>query len=218
MKSDFFKKEWPQLLILIAPLVFIAVEWNQIPDHVPTHWGMSGRVNGYTDKGFGLFLLPAINIGLAALLFSIAKIDPKAYKMNLPSTAMKPIRLIISGFISVLICYSILLGIGNFEFNGSAMNIGMGVLFLLIGNYLPRIKPNYFVGVRTPWALENPENWRLTHIFAGKLWVAASIIYIAAQFFIHADAAESFFIFYLFAIILPPFVYSYLIFQKSKRA
>ncbi len=215
---QFLKEEWLQIIILLTPFVLMAATWNSLPDRLPTHWGMSGRVNGYTYKGFGLFIMPTINIGVAALLFWISTIDPKAYKMKLPGTAVKPLRLILTAFISALVCYSVVLGIGNFQINGSAMFIGTGILFLLIGNYLPRVKPNYFVGYRTPWALENPENWRLTHIFAAKLLVVASILEIVLQVFLPADDAKAVYYPYLAVIIFAPFVYSYMIFQKSKRA
>jgi uncharacterized membrane protein len=208
------KDEWLQILILLAPWILIAAVWGSIPEFVPMHWDASGHVNGYTEKGLGLVVLPLINVGVAALLFWIATIDPKAYKMKLPSTTLKPLRLIITAFISALTCYSIMLSTADLRVNGSAIYIGTGILFLLIGNYLPRVKPNYFVGYRTPWALENPENWRLTHIFAGKLLIVASILEIAIQVFVPTDDAKVVYYPYLAVIILPPFIYSYVLFQK----
>ena len=219
MKSrNLIKEEWLQILILLTPFILMAILWNIIPDQVPTHWSNSGHPNGYTTKGIGLLLMPALNIGLAALLFWLAKVDPKAYKMNLPSTALKPIRLAITGFISVLTCFSIIPGISDNLYHGSMINIGLAVLFLVLGNYFPAVKPNYFVGIRTPWTLDNPENWRLTHVFAGRLWVSASIIYILLQVFFLGNRSGVVFSIYLGVIIIPPLVYSYMIFQKGKSS
>ncbi len=216
--ARFLKQEWLQLLILAIPFILLAVTWNQLPDVVPTHWGLSGHPNGYTAKGFGLFVLPIVNIGIAALLLWIGKIDPKAYKMKLPNAAMKPIRLALTAFVSVLVCVGIVSALGaNFN-SGTLIDIVAGIFFILLGNFLPTVKPNYFVGIRTPWSLENPENWRLTHVFGGRLWVVASVVYLILIFLIPSFAHEAVFLSYLAIIILPPYIYSYVLFQRSKRA
>lgn len=218
MKRNFLRDEWLQILILTIPFILLAVTWSRIPGVVPTHWGLNGRPNGYTSKGFGLFVLPIINIGLAALLLWIGTIDPKAYKMKLPNRAMKPIRLAVTAFVSVLICVSILPALGANLDSGTMIDIVVAIFIFLLGNYLPTVKPNYFVGIRTPWALENPENWRLTHVFGGRLWMIASVVYLIFIFLIPASAHGTVLLTYLGIIILPPYIYSYVLFQRSKHA
>lgn len=216
-RARFLKAEWLQLLILAAPFIIMAIAWNDIPDRVPMHWGINGHPNGYTSKGIGLFILPIINIGLAALLLWLSKVDPKAYKMKLPGESLKPIRLALTAFLSVLICVSIIPSLGT-NVNASAIDIAVAVLILILGNYLPKVKPNYFIGIRTPWALENSENWQLTHEFSGRLWVIASLLFLILIFFIPAAEREAAFLIFIGITILPPYIYSYVLFQKSKRA
>jgi uncharacterized membrane protein len=213
----FIKKEWLQLLILIAPFVIIAFVWNQMPERIPIHWDYQGHANGYGSKGLGLFLLPIINIGIAALLGSLSKVDPKAWKMNLPSTGLKPLRLVITGFLFAIFCVTILASLGTNINVQMAFQLALPVLFLLLGYYLPGMKPNYFIGIRTPWTLESPENWRLTHQFAGRLWVGLSLAYIILEVVLTGNIPEVLFWIYLAVLIIPPLVYSWMIFQKSKK-
>jgi uncharacterized membrane protein len=216
-RTNFLKDEWPQILILFVPFVFLAAFWDQLPERMVTHWGWKGQPNGYTSKGIGFFIIPIINVGVAALLLWLNRIDPKANKMKLPDGAIKPFRLVITGFLSAITCVIILPALGM-DFNPSdIVTMGMPLVFLAMGNYLPTLQPNYFAGIRTPWSLESPENWRLTHQFSGKLWVTASALFFVIQFFLSDTLRPICFGIYLAAIILPPFIYSYMLFQRSKR-
>jgi uncharacterized membrane protein len=211
----FLKEEWLQLLILITPFVIMAFAGERLPDRIPIRWNFRGHAKGYGPP----YLLPLLNVGIAALLLWLAKIDPKAFKMNLPNTALKPLRLVLTAFFLAIFCLSILPAFGlNIDSGPLIPNVAFPLLFLLIGNFLPAVKPNYFIGVRTPWTLESPDNWRLTHKFTGRLWVIASIVYIVIIFLLPEELREYMFMVYLGVIIVPPFVYSYMIFQKSKRS
>ncbi len=213
------KQEWLQLLILIAPFAAIVLFWDRFPERIPIHWNFNGYANGYADKWVGLLLIPAINIGLVALLGSLGRLDPKVHSINLPAGGMKPMRLVLSIFLLTIFLFTTIAPAAGVEINvGDFFPIVLSLLFFAIGNYLPTVKPNYFIGVRTPWTLDSPENWRLTHQFTGKLWVVASIVYFVLNLVVPAEVRHSFFGIYLGVLIVPPLVYSYLFFQKSKRA
>src|ERR1035437_7020565 len=96
------KQEWLQVLILLAPFVLIPFVWDRLPDRIPTHWDYNGHPNGYSSKGFGLLFTPLLNIGLALLFIGLSKIDPKAWRMNVSSVMMKPLRLVVTGFLTVV--------------------------------------------------------------------------------------------------------------------
>jgi uncharacterized membrane protein len=212
---NFLKEEWLQILILITPFAIMFFAGDRLPNSIPIQWNLHGHAKGYGP----IYVMPLINIGLAAFLIGLTKIDPKARKMNLPNAALRPLRLVITAFFLVIFCLSIAPSLGWDIDAGSVIpNVAMPLLFLLIGNYLPAVKPNYFVGVRTPWTLESPDNWRQTHKFAGTLWVIASIVYFALNFILPDDVRHISFAIYLGVLIVPPLIYSYLIFQKSKRA
>ena len=215
--TRFIKNEWLQLLILIMPFVIIAFVWDQIPERVPIHWDFNGHADRFGNKGLGLFLLPIINIGLVLLIGALSKIDPKALKGSALPSALKPIRLIISGFMFAVFCITVLILLGANVNIGVAFQLGLPILFLLLGYYLPTVQPNYFIGVRTPWTLESPENWRLTHRFAGRLWTIVSLLYIILAIALAGHTPEALFVTYLVMIIIPPLVYSWMIFQRSKK-
>ncbi len=211
------KEEWLQVLILIAPFVIMPFVWDQMPDRIPVHWDFNGHANGYSSKGFGLFVLPLINIGLAALLMGLSKVDPKAWMMNVPSITLKPLRLAVTAFMLAIFCVTILSALGAIVNMEMAFGFGLPLLFLIIGNFLPTIKPNYFIGVRTPWTLESPENWRLTHRMAGRLWVITSVVYILLEMVLVGNVPKAVFYVYIGIIIVPPIAYSFYLFQQSKR-
>ena len=216
--KNFIRREWLQILILILPFIVLPLAWPYFPERVPTHWGLNGKVNGWMMKGTGFFftmlILPAINIGLALLLGSLAKIDPKFATVNASSESMRPIRLIVSAFL--LILFLIIVGTSagiEFDMTNSA-NILIYLLFFVLGLYLPRVKPNYFVGIRDPWTLEDPEIWRRTHTFAGKLWPIAAVIALIAQFVLRSEFVL---IAFVAVVAVTPIVYSFMQYRDKKK-
>ena len=98
----------------------------------------------------------------------------------------------------------------------------VGVLFVIIGNYLPKCRLNYTMGIRTPWTLSSEENWNKTHRLGGKLWVAAGLLIVVCGFFsLRGEAGgELAFVFMLIAVALAsliPVVYSLWLYQKEKK-
>lgn len=216
--TKFLKAEWLQLLILIAPFVMLGLVWDRLPERIATHWDLHGNVNGYTSKGFGLFLLPIINIGLALLLGFLPRLDPKAAKMNLGPEVMKRFRIVITAFLVVIFAFILLAPLGI------PLDIGVGIrfavigLFLVIGNYMPKLKPNYFAGIRLPWTLEDPENWRRTHLFAGHLYVGASLLTLLLEVTLPQGARDVLLIIYIGVLVIVPIAYSFLLWKKSTSA
>jgi uncharacterized membrane protein len=161
----------------------------------------------------------AINIGVYFLLVNINRIDPKKkYRMeNLP--LMRKLAFVVCIFLSAIGCF-ILYTIQNEmnEFNPNFIVVGIGFLFTLLGNYFYSIKPNYFAGIRTPWALENENNWKLTHQLGGKIWFAGGLAIVAVGLLLK----ETFLFIALMAIILimvvVPIVYSYRLYAKEKKS
>lgn len=213
----FLKREWPQMLILAAPIVLIAIYWNSIPDTIPTHWNFSGKVNGYSSKAFGVLLLPILNIGIALLLNFLPRLDPKK-QIGFSMKPIKALRLAVTAFISILAIVMLAVALGKPVDMALTPGILLPLLFLVIGNYMPQTRPNYFVGVRTPWTLEDPENWRLTHALTGKLWVAASILVLLLELVSPTSWLQYILMPYIIILIVIPLAYSYLIFRKRQSS
>ncbi|PGS95752.1 hypothetical protein COC98_19985 [Bacillus anthracis] len=168
------------ILILITGLAW-AYAWPNLPDTMAVHWGMEG-VNGYASKFNAMLLLLGIMIFTYVLLTITPKIDPK--KKNYDKFSKGYMIINYSVVVLLFLVNMLVIGVGlgyDIPMNSTPL-ILVGLLFIVIGNYLPQCKPNYFVGIKTPWTLSNEEVWRKTHRFSGKVFVVLGIIMILSVF------------------------------------
>jgi uncharacterized membrane protein len=143
--------EFLQLVVIAAMFVTAAVRWPSVPDQIPIHWNISGEVDGYGGKFSGLLSLPLVTLGIYALLAGIPRFDPA--RANHPSFR-GPYTTIRVGFVlyMALIFVFTHIAIGSEETIrvDRLISVSIAVLFVLIGLVLGKIRPNYFVGIRTP--------------------------------------------------------------------
>ena len=197
-------------LLTLLPIVAGLILWNRLPEQMPTHWGMDGQVDGWSGKVFGIFGLPLILLAvhwLCALATFYA--DPK--KQN-HSDKILHLVLWITPVLSLLLhsfVYAAALGMAV-DMN-MMMPIFFGLLFTVIGNYLPKCKQNYTVGIKIPWTLDSEENWNKTHRFAGILWVIGGLTVLVLGFF----GAVWVYIPIMIAMTIVPVVYSFLLYRKG---
>jgi uncharacterized membrane protein len=166
MNKTFIKKESPIWLILALPVIFLLIYSDQLPARVPIHWNARGEVDGYGSP----YLLVLLNVGVYLLLLLVPKIDPRKRNYALFQDSYYKLRFILAVFVTGLTVTIFLNGLGYAI--DVARVVGLGVLLLLafIGNYLTTIRPNWFVGIRTPWTLSSDTVWKKTHQLVGKLW------------------------------------------------
>lgn len=200
--------------IIILPILVGLVLWDKMPDRVATHWNVSGEVDGWSSKPFAVFFLPLLVLFLHWLCIFATSFDKKNQGQNKKAMSLVLwICPVVSLFASGL-TYSHALGI---EVN--AMLLGMslvGIVFIIIGNYMPKIKQNRTLGIKIPWTLKSEENWNATHRFCGKVWVIGGFLFIIGAFFGKIAAII------LLAALLPilvitPMVYSYIYYKKEKK-
>ena len=162
--------------IIVAPLIYLAFVWNQLPEIVPTHFGISGQPDAYGSK-WTLLILSAVSIGIYFLLRFIPRLDPRLNQARLSEHYPKLILLILTfmGVIQVLVIRSAITKVVGEVFSNIVF-VGVFLLFTGIGNYLKNVKSNYFVGIRTPWTLESETVWRKTHQLGAKIYFAMGII------------------------------------------
>jgi hypothetical protein len=162
--------------VIAAPLVYLLMVWNQLPEIVPTHFGISGKPDAYGSK-WTLSILSAVSIGMYFLLRYVPQLDPRLNQAKLSEHYPKLVLLILTflGAIHVLIIRSAITQVAGEVFNNIVF-VGLFLLFAGVGNYLNNIKSNYFVGIRTPWTLESETVWRKTHQMGAKLYFAIGII------------------------------------------
>ena len=171
-------------IICLIPFFISTIFYKSLPDQVATHFGFNGMPDGYSSKMFAAFGLPLIMLVINFISNFTIDNDPK--KAN----ASKRIKIIGKWTVPIL---SVLMQ--------SSM---------IIGNYLPKCKQNYTVGIKTPWTLNNEEVWNKTHKISGYLWVIGGFIITISSFI----GFESIMLVVLIIIAFVPIVYSYILYKK----
>ena len=209
-----FKKEIPFISIALLPFIYLAYIWNRLPESVPMHWNASGEINDYGNKSEFLFVLLLL-IGLPYLIFLvIPHIDPKQKLQNM-GNKLKNLRFILNLFMSALAIF-ILYSVQQQTTNPGFIFSIVGLLFAFLGNYFKTIKPNYFIGIKTPWTLENEEVWKKTHLLAGKMWFVGGLLMTLT--FVLPEPINLFVFLGITAVIsIIPIIYSYLEFKRIKN-
>ncbi|MDC8000375.1 SdpI family protein [Aequorivita todarodis] len=211
-----FKKEFPLILITIIPGIFLWYVWNSLPPEVPLHWNISGEVDRYGSKNELIWLTTLVPIFLYVLFMLVPLIDPKK-KIAAMGGKFYTIRFFLTLFLSVIFTFIIYSVKEQTLTNPNYLFIIIGVFYVVLGNYFKTIKPNYFIGIRTPWALENETIWKSTHRLAGKLWVAGGLLIIITCFLFKQQTALTLFLIITAIITLIPVTYSYLQFKNIQK-
>ena len=196
-------------ILTLLPILAGVVLWNQLPEQMPTHWNAAGEVDGWSSKPFAVFGLPLILVAAQWLCVLATTTDPK--RQNHSEKIYHLVFWIMPVLSIVLhaVTYMTVLGVGvRMEM---VMPIFMGLLFVIIGNYLPKCKQSYTIGIKIPWTLNNEENWNKTHRLAGWVWVIGGIAIMLTGFF---GGFVAFFVITL-VMVLVPAIYSYLLHRKG---
>ncbi|MEQ5790171.1 SdpI family protein [Muricauda sp. NFXS6] len=208
------KKELPLIGIVLLPFLYLAYVWNQLPAQVPLHYNIKGEVDRYGDKS-ELILIPIMTSLLIYVIFlAVPHIDPKKQIQKM-GKKYDTLKWVITTFMSVLALFIIYTAKNQSFANPNYILLLCGVLFILLGNYFKTIKANYFIGIRTPWTLENESVWKETHKLGGKIWFAGGLLVILSSLIF--DERTNFIIFMtiIAVMVLVPVVYSYLLFKKQ---
>lgn len=217
MKNILSKLVWP---IALIPGLYLAIAWNSIPETVAMHFDINGNPDRWGSKRelIGVTaILFAMSLFVYFLLTNIYKIDPKKYaaenKDRLRRIAFAVV-IFVTG-ISTVIIYNA--QTGSLKMSTGLILAGVGLLFSFIGNYMPNLKPNYFMGFRLPWTLENEDNWRKTHSLAGKLWFAGGLSLAVICLFLPNKIGLIVFFVVMIVITVIPIVYSYKLYKKTRE-
>lgn len=173
-------RKWIPLLIIVAAFIASAVVYPNLPDRVPTHWNMAGEVDDWSGRTWGAWMIPIFLVAMWALLRLLPAIDPRGSNYVKFGGAFEAI--IVSVMLFMLGVHVIILraGLGYPVAAERVMPVGVGILLVVIGNLLPRARPNWFVGIRTPWTLSSDRVWEKTHRVGGQLFVIGGILIVAA--------------------------------------
>lgn len=202
-------------LITLLPILVGILCWNRLPDTIATHFASDGTPNGFSSKTFTVLGIPAFIFAAHILCAFCTAIDPKhkniSPKMYRLILLICPICSIVCG--AAIYGYALSLSMADWLNSTFFMNLMMGIIFFLIGNYLPKCHQNYTVGIKLPWTLADEGNWTLTHRFAGRLYAIAGILCIVNAFLRLKWVLPA----VLAAILFLPAVYSLSLYLRSRK-
>jgi len=206
------------LVIWLLPVAYLIYIYPNLPESVPTHFGLDGTADQYGTKPKFMsiqFILLGVSIFVYLLLKSLPAIDPKKM-VKYGETTFQKLGLGLISFFSAL-CIAIMFSTIHKDFQIIKLLLPIiGLLFAFIGNMMHSIKPNYFAGVRTPWTLENEDNWRATHRLAGKIWFMGGILLTIAVLLLPSKIAGIVFMSATDVLVLIPVIYSYIYYKKHQ--
>ncbi len=212
------RTRWPGLIAVLALAAFVAWAWPQLPARMPVHWNARFQPDGWASKGVAAGLLPGLTLAVWIILPLLRGIDPKGREnyARWEGTFWLVLNLVVMMLAAIeaaMIAYSL----GWPVEMRHVLLVLMGMLFVGLGNYLPRVRPNWWVGIRTPWSLSNDRVWRETHRVGGRTMVLGGLVMVGAAFTPPGVATPLGFGALLVAILVPT-VYSYLLWRRETRA
>lgn len=203
-----------QWALIGAMFVLAAVVWPSAPDQIPVHWGLSGEPDRYGGKIEGLLLLPLVTLGVYFAMLLLPRVDPRRANYALFEGAYAVIRL--SAVVFLALVYGlILLWVRGVELDVAVVvPVLVGALFVVIGNLLGKIRPNWFVGIKTPWTISSRRSWVKTHRMAGWTFVLLGLAFVVLGFTGQAWAIPALVTATIGSVLLL-FVYSYLVWRSD---
>jgi len=201
-------------LIAALPILVGLILWDQLPDQMATHFNIAGEADGWSGKAFAVIGLPMILVGVHLICALATLADPK--KQNI-SDKMFRLVLWICPVLSIFVNGGVYLYSLGFPVDMSRIcMIMVSVVFLIIGNYMPKCRQNYTVGIKVPWTLADPENWNKTHRLAGWLWILSGVLMGIAAILNKMNVVILFCVILMAAFV--PMIYSYVYYVRHGKA
>ena len=196
-------------LIMLLPIAAGLILWNSLPDTIATHFGLNNEPNGWSSKAFTVFAIPGIMFVLHLVCLFATANDPKGERIGKKS---KVIVYWILPVISVFVMGMVYANALNVSVDvGFWVCLLLGLVFVILGNYMPKARRNYTFGIKTPWTFNSEENWNRSNRVGGWAMVIAGILMFICAF------TKSFILLLIIVIIaaLVPLAYSYYLYKKG---
>lgn len=208
-------------VVLIAlPFVYLGVQYAGLPETVPVHFNAEGIADQFGAKSslwLHTSILSTVAIGTYLLIRNLHKIDPKKTAKTSADTlnSLAIVILVFLTVINIMITYSAV----NYPAKLSITTVvlpAVGLLLSFLGYQMRTIQPNYFIGLRLPWTLEDDENWAATHQLAARLWIPGGLIIAVTALTLPFFSAFIITMIITAAIVIIPTVFSYLFYRKKQ--
>lgn len=197
-------------LLTLVPMIVGILLWNKLPNQIATHFTLnSGQPNGWSSKAMAVYGFPLVMA--AVQLFVVVFMNLDKYKRNIGSKVIKVIYWIVPWveFVTVIMIFGYSLG---YQINSDVVsNLLLGVVFIVLGSYLPKVKQNKTIGYRVSWTLNSQENWQKTNRLGGWIFVICGVIFLANTLL----QQEWLIIVPLIIAVVIPLMYSYALHRKG---
>ena len=199
-------------MIFIAIIIAVAAYlYPSLPEQIPTHWNFEGEVDDYTPKPWGVLIMPLTAVFIFLIMKLIPIISPKGFRTDQFTGVVNIFTVTLVGFMSVVALLVLLAASGRDVHMNEMIFAGIGVLFIVLGNYLGKVRKNFFIGIRTPWTLASDEVWSRTHRLGGWIFVLIGFFMFLNAFF---RFPERWLIGIIVFVALVPVLYSYVLYRK----
>lgn len=204
-------------ILSLLPLILVLATYSILPSKVPNHWDLDGTIT-YDDKNT-LFIIAFVTILIAVLFPVLVKIDPKKrnYQKFLPSyQAFQAFMMIFMLAVTAIIVIEALRP--NTVNVPTIVLIMVGLLFVLLGNMMPRFRSNWFCGIRTPWTISSEQIWTKTHRLGGRMFFASGILIFLSAFIPNNNIRFGLVISFALISSIVPYIFSYLLYKKEQKS
>ncbi len=199
------------LVFIATAFIVAAVLYPSLPEQIPIHWNAQGEVDGYMQKPGGVLIMPAMALFTYIIMKLIPIISPRGFRTDKFSDVIEVLQVTLVGFMSIVAVLVLLEARGMNVYISELITAGIGLLFVIIGNYLGKVRKNFFIGIRTPWTLASDEVWYRTHRIGGRLFMlSGATIWIGALFRLPLTWTVGVAI----GLVLIPVVYSYFLYRR----
>ncbi|MCM2315417.1 MAG: SdpI family protein [Thermoanaerobaculia bacterium] len=202
------------IILLVAVVATMAV-YSQLPEEMPTHWNAAGEVDGTMAKPWGPFLLPVMMAILTLIFLVLPRISPRGYELEARGRAFRAIVMTVILFMLALHVITLAVALGHPVSMGIAVPVLLGVLLVVMGNYLSKVPRNFFIGVRTPWTLADEDVWFRTHRLAARTFMLGGLAIAVGAPLAGDEHAQSVVLGAVMFAALVPVIYSYAIYKKE---
>ena len=215
MKTNTTSAEILMIALMLTPFVYMGFIWNGLPAEIATRYDLNGNANGWMHKETAALVLGGMSVVLYLVLRFLPNIDPKG---SLQTANFLKLRVLVTFFFSAI--NGLVFYMAAHQSDTDKLMISLLVLIALLmvglGNYMTTVKPNYFVGIRTPWTLQSDDVWRKTHQMGGRWMVAGGLLSAVLAFVVPAPYTTGVVMGVILLSVIIPVVYSYIYFRQEK--
>ncbi len=213
MEKFNIKKEAVLWLLCLVPVIYLLLNWANAPEVVPTHFNIKGEVDN-TGSKWNLLLTPVANLVVYLVLWGMPYLNPK--RMATMGSNFYKLRLAVTALlcaISLLVLNATLTG--HLAGDGKWLSVILFLFFAVLGNFLISVKPNWFLGIRTPWTLSNDNVWKRTHLIGGRIWFFGGLAGFLLSLFLNPQASVILLLVFTLGSSVCMIIYSFLLYKQE---